>query len=56
MLVFAGLQLDFEVCFSDECLETDMISCLAGHSVCKDCVKQGTEVQVGDERFIIKCL
>jgi hypothetical protein len=48
-----GLLLECEVCFSDQCLETDMISFPAGHSVCKDCVKQGAEVQVGEGRFII---
>jgi hypothetical protein len=30
----AGLLLECEVCCSDECLETDMISCVAGHIFC----------------------
>ena len=52
----AGLLLECRVCYSDEWLESDIIPCLGGHLFCNECVRQGTEAQVGEGRCIIKCL
>ena len=31
----AGLLLECQVCFSDDCLESDMVACVGGHLFCK---------------------
>ena len=43
-------------CYSADCLLEDMIPCKAGHLYCRDCIKRGTSVAIGDGKTVIQCL
>ena len=44
------------ICFDDDFLERDMVSCPSGHLFCTDCVKRGSNVAIGDGKSCLSCL
>ena len=44
------------VCFDDDFLELEMVSCSKGHFFCSDCVKRGSNVAIGDGKSCLSCL
>ncbi|XP_023346206.1 uncharacterized protein LOC111715163 isoform X4 [Eurytemora carolleeae] len=52
----AGILVECSCCYSDECLDEDMISCNNNHMFCKECVSRGASVAIGDGKTIIECL
>ena len=52
----AGILGECSCCYSDECLDEDMISCNNNHMFCKECVSRGASVAIGDGKTIIECL
>merc|ERR1719381_179205 len=52
----AGSLIECQCCYSDECLEEDMLPCMGGHMYCKECVQRGSEVAIGEGKTQMKCL
>ena len=44
------------ICFDEENLECDMVSCPKGHLFCKECIQRGSNVAIGDGKSILKCM
>merc|ERR1711962_1033887 len=42
------------ICYN-ECLKSEMVSCPRRHLQCKDCVKQGSNVAIGDGKTSLVC-
>jgi len=51
-----GGLFECKVCLDSDCLVVEVVMCEAGCMFCKDCVKRGAEVQIGDSKSIISCL
>jgi len=43
-------------CFDGDCLLTEVAMCEKGHMFCKDCIRRGSGVQIGDQKTMIGCL
>ena len=43
-------------CYSDDCLEEDMLPCKNGHSYCSSCVQRASEVAIGEGKTTLTCL
>jgi len=51
-----GGLIECQVCFDDECLVAEVAMCEAGCMFCRDCVRRGAGVQIGDNKADIACL
>jgi len=51
-----GGLFDCQCCFDGDCLLTEVAMCEEGHMFCKDCIKRGSGVQIGDQKTQISCL
>jgi len=51
-----GGLFDCECCFDGDCLLTEIAMCEEGHMFCKDCIRRGSGVQIGDQKTQIGCL
>ncbi len=51
-----GSLLECTCCFSDECLEEDMLPCDGGHLFCRECVQRASEVAIGEGKHQLNCL
>ncbi|GLV35265.1 lethal (2) k09913 [Carabus blaptoides fortunei] len=52
----AGLMKTCGCCFDDEVMVEDIACCEAGHIFCKDCVRKGCEVVIGQGKLHFPCL
>jgi len=43
-------------CFDGDCLLSEAATCEEGHMFCKDCLRRGAGVQIGDQKTQISCL
>ena len=48
-----GTLLECTCCYSDECLEEDMLPCDGGHLFCRECVQRASEVAIGEGEIIL---
>ena len=52
-----GGLFECECCFDGDCLLTEVAMCEDGrHMFCKDCIRRGSGVQIGDQKTQISCL
>ena len=51
-----GGLFECNVCFDSECLLVEMTMCEAGCMLCRDCVRRGVGVQIGDNKAKIECI
>eukprot|EP00092_Neocalanus_flemingeri_P046553 GFUD01052404.1.p1 GENE.GFUD01052404.1~~GFUD01052404.1.p1 ORF type:complete len:647 (-),score=285.05 GFUD01052404.1:100-2040(-) len=51
-----GGLFECQICLDSECLVAEVAMCEAGCMFCRDCVRRGAEVQIGDSKSIISCL
>ena len=51
----AGLLVECEICYKDDCLEQDMVPCKANHLNCAECVAQAAKVAAGENKTGVTC-
>ena len=51
-----GGLFECQVCLDSDCLVAEVVMCDKGCMSCKDCVRRGAEVQIGDGKSIISCI
>jgi len=51
-----GGLFECQVCFDSDCLVAEVAMCDTGCMFCRDCVRRGAEVQIGDSKSAISCL
>lgn len=51
-----GGLVECQVCLDSDCLVAEVAMCEAGCMFCRDCVRRGAEVQIGDSKATISCL
>ena len=51
-----GVLKECPCCFDNELLTEDLLSCPGGHPFCRSCIRQSTEVAVGEGRGRFPCL
>ena len=51
----AGQLQKCQVCFREDCLQSELVPCSEGHSFCKDCVVAGAAVAIGEAKSAIYC-
>jgi len=51
-----GGLFECQVCFDSDCLVVEVAMCDGGCMFCRDCVRRGSEVQIGDSKSVISCL
>jgi len=51
-----GGLFECQICFDSDCLVADVAMCEKGCMFCRDCVRRGAEVQIGDSKSVISCL
>merc|ERR1719510_1832689 len=42
-------------CCFNTCLDMEMLACLKGHLFCKECIKRGSDVAIGDGKASLSC-
>lgn len=52
----AGLLKTCECCYDDEVMPDEMACCENNHVFCKECVKKGCEVKIGEGKLDFPCL
>jgi len=52
----AGILIECKCCYSDDCLEEDMLPCKGGHLFCKECIQRASVVAIGEGQTQLKCL
>ena len=52
----SGTLVECTCCYSDECLEEDMLPCDGGHLFCRECVQRASEVAIGEGKHQLNCL
>ena len=51
----AGLLVECEICYKDDCLEQEMVPCKANHLNCAECVAQAAKVAAGENKTGVTC-
>jgi len=51
-----GSLFECQCCFDGDCLLTEVAMCEEGHMFCKECIRRGAGVQIGDQKTGISCL
>jgi len=51
-----GGLVECQVCFDSDCLVGEVAMCEAGCMFCRECVRRGAGVQIGDNKATISCL
>ena len=51
----AGLLVECEICFKDDCLEQEMVPCKANHLHCAECIVQAAKVAAGENKTGVAC-
>ena len=51
----AGLLVECEICFKDDCLEQEMVPCKANHLHCAECIAQAAKVAAGENKTGVAC-
>ena len=51
-----GGLFECKCCFDGDCLLAEVAMCDAGHMFCRDCLRRGANVQIGDQKTQIDCL
>ena len=51
----AGLLVECEVCYKDDCLEQEMVPCKANHLHCAECIAQAAKVAAGENKTGVTC-
>ena len=52
----AGRLVECQCCYSDECLQEEMVVCPGGHSYCGECVARAASVAAGEGKTGVVCL
>ena len=51
----AGLLVECEICYKDNCLEQEMIPCKAKHLHCAECIAQAAKMAAGENKTGVAC-
>ena len=51
----AGLLVECEVCYKDDCLEQEMVPCKANHLHCRECIILAAKVASGENKTGVTC-